>query len=688
MQRLKARYMQLRLRFKLLLLNSLIYGATLLIAGVFWLVDSHRSNQDSFDHRIGIQATVVAGNLNAALIFMDIETIEEVLNTLEVDSAILSAMVKKTDGTVVSWQSYRREEFTPQYHMSLFFDNELQKSTTKIRFEDKVVGMLVIEASNAEVLNATGNAVVAALLVLMGALLFTALLSERGLRWMLGPVEQLSRLASEVKDSKNYSLRANVQHADEVGELADEFNAMLEMIEQRDQFLEKEVGQRTAELAHQATHDVLTQLPNRRGLQQYVQDILQYSSPEKQYALLALDLDQFKVVNDTCGHIGGDQLLKSIARLLESGIAKNDYLARLGGDEFAIVLGNADNQSMFEKSEEIRKQIEDFVFVWEGLSFNMHVSIGALLFKANDMDMQSLFRRADAACFAAKDLGKNRTYAIAEEDQGMSERHAEMALVREINSALVNDDFLLYRQPIKALNPNSNNPDHYEILLRLKRDGFEELTAPDEFLPAAVRFGLSTHIDLWVVSNLIDRMQGTHNRNVYKKDQKQPVYWVNLSTTSLKDANFIDFLTTMLKETKLPTESLIFEITETGFIDSLDLAAKHMHSIRNLGFKFALDDFGSGASSFKCLKELPLDYLKIDGSFIRNLKKNATDLIVTRSIIEIASSMSLQIVVEHVEDEETLQLVKELGVDYAQGWALGYPQVLDCEKLIQTTVNS
>jgi len=672
MDQLKQQFIKLRLRFKLLILNSLIYGITLLIASGFWLVGVHDTNQNLFHHRIEIQASVVAGNLNVALIFNDVEIIEEVLATLSVDSAILSAVVLDADRNVVARQMYSQTGSESRTRLPSIFKNQLHTTKTTIFVESEEVGVLIIEANGVEVVEATENAVIAVILVLIGSLMFAALLSQRGLRWMLGPVEQLSRLVGEVKDRKDYSLRAKINHADEIGELADEFNEMLQMIEQRDQFLESEVNTRTAELAYQATHDLLTQLPNRRGLQQYLQTVISQSKPEEKHAFLALDLDQFKVVNDTCGHIGGDQLLKSLSKALKGQMGEKDYLARLGGDEFAVVLFDVDEDTMASKAEGIRKRIEEFVFRWEGLSFSIHVSIGALLFKPQDMDVLTLLKRADAACFVAKDQGRNRTYAIAEEDQGMTQRHAEMVLVRELNSALVNDQFTLYRQPIKAVAPGINSPECYEVLLRLNRKGIDVLVQPDDFLPVASRFGLAASIDTWVIRTVIGHLQ-----RIYYEGKSQPVYWVNLSTISLKDEHFIDFLYNILSMSNLPEKSLVFEITETGFIESLDVVTKHMQTIGKLGFEFALDDFGSGASSFQGLKQLPLDYLKIDGSFICNLHDSDTDLIVTRSIIEIANSMKLEIVAEHVEDQATLELVKELGVDYAQGWALGKPSIID-----------
>lgn len=669
---LKRHFIKLRLRIKLLILNSLIYGITLLIASGFWLAGVHDTNQSLFHHRIDIQASVVAGNLNAALIFNDVETIEEVLATLDVDSAILSVTVLDRDRKVVAKRLYNQTKPEPRRFWPQLLRDELHRLKTTISLERQEVGVLLIEASSAEVLSATENAMIAVVLVLLGSLMLTALLSQRGLRWLLGPVEQLSRLVSEVKDKKDYSLRARVRYADEIGELADEFNAMLKMIEQRDQFLESEVSSRTAELAYQATHDLLTQLPNRRGLQQYLHKMLSYTHPKKKHAFLALDLDQFKVVNDTCGHIGGDQLLRSLSNVLKEQLEDGDFLARLGGDEFAIVLFDVDETSMVDKAEQIRKRIEDFTFHWEGLSFSIYVSIGALLFEPQEVELSTLLKNADAACFAAKDMGRNRVYAITREDQAMTERHAEMILVRELNSALVNDQFTLCRQPIKALSSRSSMQSCYEVLLRLKRQGEEELVKPDDFLPTANRFGLSTNIDTWVVRTVVGHLQRVYYEGVCK-----PVYWVNLSTTSLKDEHFIDFLYSILSTANLPKKTLVFEITETGFIESLNLVTEHMHRIRELGFEFALDDFGSGASSFKGLKQLPLDYLKIDGSFICNLANSDTDLIVTRSIIEIASSMNLEIVAEHVEDQKTLKLITELGVDYAQGWALGMPITIE-----------
>lgn len=671
----------LRLRFKLLLLNSVIYALALLVASGFWVTATHNSLQASFVHRINIQASVVATSLNAALMFDDALTVHETLVFLEVDTAMVSASVFDTNGKLLAIHDYSNQAPIPNKLMSKLFGPSIFQSTTPISFVDNEVGTLVIEASRAEVLDSTTTSIFLITLVLFLTLFLSALLSLRGLGWILKPIEQLSGLANRVKMSKNYSLRAPAQYPDEVGELAKEFNAMLNMIEQRDQFLESEVSLRTLELAHQATHDFLTRLPNRRGLQQYLEDLLLKKPNTEAHALLLLDLDQFKIINDTCGHAGGDQLLRKLAVELNSGMSGRDYLARLGGDEFAVVLHCIDEQTMAIRAEELRIQIEKYHFEWEGLSFNIRVSIGALMFQPSEIDVASLMKKADVACFTAKDKGRNRTYLINDGDTELTQRHHEMRIVQKINNAISNDYFVLFQQPIVSLASDPSEQMKYgqEILLRLKDPKFdlladptsEQLIMPNEFLPAAGRYGLSANIDKWVISKVI-HLQKHH----MSMATKVPTYWVNLCTTSICDSEFIDFLAAALETAALPRGCLIFEITETGFIETLHVAADNIRRIQKLGGLFALDDFGSGASSFRYLQELPLDYLKIDGSFICNLMTSETDYAITRSIIEIARTMQLEVVAEHVEDEFLLKQVQALGADFAQGWALGKPEII------------
>ncbi len=658
----------LPLRYKAFLSGTVIFLLVLSVAAWVWVSSLYASYQDSFEQRINTQAEMLAGSINAAVFFNDRETIEELLDVLERDSAVLSVSVQGLDQHIFMARRFTDNDSHQSFPLLQWLYEVPQYYVFKadVYYEDSVIANLQIEAHAFNVLKATRQAMFQINAAVFAAFLIAALLSALIIDWLLTPMEQLFTLAQTVKNTKNYTLRGDVRSKDEVGRLTEEFNAMLAMIEERDYFLESEVRDRTRDLAYQAMHDELTGLPNRRGLHEFLRRIFDDKPEYASYALLLLDLDQFKVVNDTCGHLAGDGLLKGLAEELEATLRPADFIARLGGDEFAIVLDNVDDSVMAVIAEKVRSNIESYTFSWEGVPLHASVSIGALVFDRFDSDVPALIKQADAACFEAKDLGRNRVYAIRENDQGMDERHNNMLLVQKVLSAISNDAFILYRQQIVAL--NGSQITQYELLLRLKDPDTGRIIEPDYFLPAVNRYGISGNVDKWVFSTLLEKL---------KHDQKNAGvrYWVNLSSGSISDVDTVDFLLNSVLKASLPKGTLVFEITETVFISDLSIVAQNMIKLKALGCKFALDDFGSGASSFNYIKRLPIDYIKIDGSFISNLALSEADYMFAKSIVDIAHVMKLETVAEHIENPATLDLVEKLGVDFGQGWAFDRPEV-------------
>lgn len=425
------------------------------------------------------------------------------------------------------------------------------------------------------------------------------------------------------------------------------------------------------ELSHQASHDALTGIPNRREFERRLADLMARPRPEgDNHVLCYLDLDQFKVVNDTCGHVAGDELLRQVSQLIRSHLRAADTLARLGGDEFGLILQSCPLERAMELADKIREAIADFRFGWEGKSFAIGVSVGLVTITPDDRDLSIVLSWADAACYAAKEDGRNRVHVYEATDNALLQHQGQMQWVTRLQSALDEDRFRLYVMPIVPLHSESTEKRHFEILVRLEEDGKPIL--PGTFLPAAERYGLMPRIDQWVVNNTLAWMGDKLRQN----GQLDGVYCINLSGASLSDERFRQTLHATLENLHLPQGSLCFEITETAAVANLSKVVHFIKEVKQLGCLFALDDFGSGLSSFAYLKNLPVDFLKIDGSFIKDIDNDPIDLAMVQAINAIGHVMGLKTIAEYVYNEATLQRVQDIGVDFGQGYLLGEPMPL------------
>ncbi len=423
------------------------------------------------------------------------------------------------------------------------------------------------------------------------------------------------------------------------------------------------------ELSHQAAHDALTGLSNRRDFEAKIVQLL-YQQDTNEHVLCYLDLDQFKVVNDTCGHAAGDELLRQLARLLRQQVRGSDLLARLGGDEFGILFRNCTVQDALRISETLRKTIQDFRFSWDNKLFSVGVSIGLVPIGAEERRLDKLLSAADAACYAAKEHGRNRVHVYQPDDHHLLERQGQMEWVGRLRSALDEDRLRLYVQPITPLDDQAGLPYHYEILLRIEEQG--RLVGPGSFIPAAERYGLMDQVDRWVVDNVVAWLSD----NRHKPEYRNQSYLINLSGLSLSSDRFREYLLERIRTAALPPGLLGFELTESAAVANLTLVIEFVNAVRQLGCRFALDDFGSGLSSFAYLKSLPVDYLKIDGGFIRDIGQESVNLALVEAIHTIGHVMGLRTVAECVEDETTLAHLRAIGIDYGQGYHLGKPEPL------------
>jgi len=421
-----------------------------------------------------------------------------------------------------------------------------------------------------------------------------------------------------------------------------------------------------------ATYDQLTGLINRREFENRLKNALKSAIHQnKNHALCYLDLDQFKIVNDTCGHAAGDELLRQLSALLSKRLRERDTLGRIGGDEFGLLLENCPLENALNIAEELREIIDDFRFSFGNQVFRIGASIGLVLIDRESTTVNALLGAADQACYAAKEQGRNRVKIYTESDEHLAIRSSEMHWVSRLHEALALDRFELYFQPIINTQSGSrNDTSYYEILIRL-RDADNRLLPPGAFLPAAERYGLMVLIDKWVVKTYFSWL----SKNPKHCSHLQQCS-INLSGQSLSDHSLQSFIFEQLELHKVPANKLCFEITETAAIANLSDALKFMAKMHAIGVKFALDDFGTGMSSFSYLKELPIDTIKIDGSFIKDVLTDKIDLSLVSAIVDISKNMQKKTVAEYVESDEILACIRELGVDFAQGYGIAKPKPL------------
>ncbi|MCP3849411.1 MAG: EAL domain-containing protein [Gammaproteobacteria bacterium] len=423
-------------------------------------------------------------------------------------------------------------------------------------------------------------------------------------------------------------------------------------------------------LNYQATHDALTHLFNRTEFENRLQQSIEHSRIDKIiHALLYMDLDNFKIINDTCGHAAGDQLLKQISKILEAKLRRGDVLARLGGDEFSAILEGCPVERASQIAQEICSDIQNYQFIWETHTFHVGVSIGLVPIDESCNDVNQLLSLADSSCYAAKDLGRNRVHVYQDDDENVLRKKGEMQWVSRINKALHDDRFVLYFQSIQPITDNDPGL-HLEILLRMK-DEHGNLISPGTFLPAAEHYDLIKILDHWVVRTAISWFE--KNPEIAKKIS---LCSINLSGNSIGDEHFMHHLAEQFRNSPVPAQKICFEVTETAAISNLNVASVFINTIKEFGCSFSLDDFGSGMSSFGYLKQLNIDYLKIDGIFVKDIVDDPVDAAMVKSINEVGQIMGLKTIAEYVENDEILEVVKAIGVDFAQGYGISRPKPL------------
>ncbi|MCW5603851.1 MAG: EAL domain-containing protein [Burkholderiales bacterium] len=434
------------------------------------------------------------------------------------------------------------------------------------------------------------------------------------------------------------------------------------------------------QLIWQASHDALTGLVNRREFEHRLAELLGTAKGKsREHALMFMDLDNFKAVNDTCGHSAGDELLRQLTSVMMTRMRGSDTLARLGGDEFGALLESCPLDQALRIANAMRETIREFRFVWENKTFSVGVSIGLVPITAGSGNLNEVLKAADICCYEAKSKGRDRVQVYRPEEGELPGRHVELQVVSQINRAFELNQFRLFRQRMVPLNDASMREPHYEVLIRML-DKSGNLIPPTGFMPAAERYNLLTSIERWVISSLVEFLHREWTAGAIPRELgaggERSYYAVNLSGASINDRSFPDFLRNLLTRYQLPPGLLCFEITETTAISNLNKAAELMREMKGMGCRLALDDFGTGMSSFAYLKHLPVDYLKIAGVFVKDMVVDPVDQAIVEAINRISHILGMRTIAESVEDARTLERITALGVDFAQGYFIAQPEAL------------
>lgn len=541
----------------------------------------------------------------------------------------------------------------------------------------RVVGYVYVALTTQSIAGLKNTLILRNVMIAMVGLLISGLLA-----WVIGRsiTNPIHTLASTIREVGEGRLNVYVPESSsgELLTLEKGFNAMTANLREAYEQMQERIDQATLKLSYQAHYDALTGLVNRHEFERRL-DLLLKSAHEHdiQHVFCYMDLDQFKVVNDTCGHTAGDGLLQQISLILNKRVRENDTLARLGGDEFGLLLENCTVSDAQAIAEGLLEMVQDFRYVYEDKIFSVGVSIGMVAITRHMESVSRIMSAADAACYAAKDNGRNRIHHYRDQDDEMAKRHGEMEWVGRLTRAMAEERFRLYYQPIIPLKNADDPRKYFEILLR-KIDVHGRIYLPMAFIPAAERYLLMSSIDRWVIRNtfaeyrkLMDQLGGASDC----------IFTINLSGVSLSDKTLLGFIREQFSIYAVPPQSICFEITETSAIVNMSNTLDLMNALKAMGCRFMLDDFGSGMSSFAYLKNLPVDFLKIDGTFVRDIATNLVDLAMVQSIHSIANAMKIKTIAEFVETATVLPILESIGVQYAQGYYVGTE--IPVEELLQ-----
>ena len=428
----------------------------------------------------------------------------------------------------------------------------------------------------------------------------------------------------------------------------------------------------TRQMTYQASHDALTGLVNRREFEHRLQEALESArAGDVMHALAYLDLDRFKVVNDTCGHTAGDNLLREVATLIKDAVRDSDTVGRIGGDEFALLLVGCPLDKARQISDDVVKSVNEYRFVWKDKIFNIGVSIGLVEIGRDGGAIEDILNSADSACYVAKKQSSVHVHVYSAREEANARHRGEIHWLQKLQGALRNDKFELYYQPIEHVRAGNSTGPAFEVFVRLEAEPGQPSVPPAQFIRAAERYRLMPFVDRWVVQAVLSAL----GRGGLKLPVGRSVA-INIAGQTLGDADFLEFVVECFDHTGASPHDICFEVTESAVVANLDHSRRFIQVLHGMGCEFALDDFGSGLSSFATLRTLPMDYLKIDGSFMRHLDADTVNQAVVAAMIELSRSLNFRVVAEQVEDQASLDAVKSMGIDFVQGYVIARPQPL------------
>lgn len=531
------------------------------------------------------------------------------------------------------------------------------------------IGRVYVQLSNQNLQNIKQDLIAKITIIGLFGLMLSALIAWRIGRNITKPIQEIAHAVNKVGDGM--FVQTIIENSSgELKTLQKGFNSMSSSLKQAYDMMQDKIDDATTMLRFQAQHDDLTGLINRREFEVRLDRSLNsvYIN-NAQHVFCYMDLDQFKLVNDTCGHAAGDELLRQISVLLINRMRDRDTLARLGGDEFGLLIENCSLIDASQITNAILKLIRDYRFIYEDKIFNIGVSIGIVVVNSNFENISEIIHAADSACYSAKKAGRNQSFLFSAGDVEVKQHKRAVEAISDITDEIDDTQFVLYCQPIVPLSSQMSQQKHFEILIRkINIDGV--IMLPTTFIPSAERYHLMPNIDRWVIKNTFIAYRELLNKSQETCDY---MFSINLSGTSLSDKSLLGFIREQFSIYAIPPERICFEITETAAIVNLKNTISLFSALRDLGCSFALDDFGSGMSSFTYLKNFDVDYLKIDGSFVKEMHLNRIDHAMVRSIHSVAEAMNIKTVAEFVENEIILNELKTIGVHYGQGLFLGYP---------------
>ena len=550
--------------------------------------------------------------------------------------------------------------------------NPVDEGAAQSGTQTRLLGWVGLEVSRSATFKSQRDAILRSLTILLAGLGVSLYLAWRIGRQITRPILALTHTVNRIGEG-HLDERVEPAGQAELGMLQRGVNHMAAHLQAMQDHMQEKIDQATARLVYQASHDALTGLINRREFEQRLEHTrLSALQPGREHALCYMDLDQFKVINDSCGHAAGDELLRQLALLLKGNLRERDTLARLGGDEFALLLENCSIPDALEVADAFRAEVQRFRFKWGDRIFAVGMSVGMVAINRDSGTAASLLSAADAACYVAKDRGRNQIHLYETRDLDLVRHRGEMQWVSRIQRALEEHRLRLSWQEIRRTDGAAEPTRHVELLLRMMDDDGSEIL-PMAFIPAAERYSIMPALDSWVIEETLRVCQ----RYLAAQREQHCLFAVNLSGASLKDPAFRSMLLARLQENPALGPHFCFEITETAAIGNLAVVNGFIDAMREFGCRFALDDFGSGLSSFTYLKNLKVDYLKIDGAFVRDIASNAIDHSMVEAIHRIGHLMGLKTVAEYVESEQTLASLRQIGVDYVQGGGVHRPEPLE-----------